>query len=649
MGYNKLNSFPLGSITAKGFLKEQLLRNKDGMGGHLDELEPGMIRDPYLGRTYIKDWNLEDQCGWGAEISGNYWSGLIEVAYSLGDEELIKKVTDWVNEMLKQQREDGYLGTYNGEGINIYDDYNAWGTSSAMRGLIAFYEATKREDVLNAVYRCMLWFCENWSGDKKTCYAGGLIIEPMVFCYKYTHDERLIKFAEEYSDFLCENDVFSISYKSFLEQGLRFNTEHTAGMGVNSRLPAVLYTAVGKADYLQASEKILDEIHEKATHLSGSPVSVAEYLAPVSSTAETEYCSYAFYNETFFYMSYITGKSKYGDRLEEMFYNGAQGARKKDEHAIAYLNAPNQIYATNQSTTGGTCCDMQVYAPCYPVACCPVNAVAVLGSFVRSMMLSGKDGSVYMNAYGPCSLNYGGIKIDEETEYPFRNKVDFIIKTSKSFDIYLRIPSWCKKYTVTINGAEIETDKNPDGFAKVSRDWNEGDKLSVTFEEEIEIVRVDDSRASKKYPIAIKRGPLLYSMQIKEKWEAYEGHPTTPLPDDWHWYNVYPDFKESDCTEPRKRLGLRRNQIDWNVALSEKLNKEDISVEFVETDGYVWENPKIKLRLKGYKAPYLCAPYPMNTFEPFEDKQFVTNELDLTLVPYGCTNLRITYFPIADK
>ena len=39
----------------------------------------------------------------------------------------------------------------------------------------------------------------------------------------------------------------------------------------------------------------------------------------------------------------------------------------------------------------------------------------------------------------------------------------------------------------------------------------------------------------------------------------------------------------------------------------------------------------------------------MRTFEPFGDKQSVTEEMNLTLVPYGCTNLRITYFPKAGK
>ncbi len=643
--YAKAESFPLGSIVAEGFLREQILRNKDGMGGHMDELEPGIIVDPFIKRTRVEGWSDTDQAGWGAEISGNYWSGMIELAYSLNDDELIKKVTGWVDAMMKNQREDGYLGTYT---TNMFEDYNAWGTSCAMRGLIAFYEATGREDVLEAVHRCMLWFVNNWTGDNKTVYAGPILIEPLVFCYYHTGDERLVKFAEEYSDYLCEHDIFLISYKSFLEKGLVFNSEHTAGMGVNSRLPAVLYTAVGKPDYLKASEKILDEIHERATQLSGSPISVVEYLAPISSVNETEYCSYAFYNETFFYMSYITGKSKYGDRLEEMFYNGAQGARRKDERSIAYLNSPNQIYAGTESSTGASCGDMQVYAPCYPTACCPVNAVAVLGNFVRSMMFKGRDGSVYMNVYGPCVLKYEDIEIEEKTEYPFRNTVEFTVKSNKKFDIYLRIPSWCKKYKISINGSESAADKNSDGFARVEREWKCGDILTIVFEEEIEVIRVNDGEGAARFPIAIKRGALLYSLHIPEVWKAYPGHPVTPLPEGWSWFIAEPYSEQPECSDPREILGLKREYISWNVALSENLKKEDISVELVETEDYAWETPKIKLHLKGYKAPYMCALYPNKTFETFGAKQYVTHDVDLTLVPYGCTNLRITYFPIAD-
>ena len=644
--FGKLKRFPLGAIHAQGFLKDQMLRGKDGMAGHLYELEPGMIWDPYINKTHVEAWSGHDQLGWGAEISANYWSGYIQYAFTLNDKEMIDIATDWVNKMLTKQREDGYLGTYYEPDANVYEDYNAWGTYCVMRGLIAFYEVTGRKDVLDAVYNCMLWFTRVWAGDKKTSYAGPMIIEPMVFVYTLTGDERLLSFAEEYAEFLCDHDIFNNSYKAFLEKELLYNCNHTAALGSTIRLPALLYSVTGKEKYLRASERIIEQIRKKGVHLSGAPVSMSEYFGPVGSVTESEYCNFAFFNASYSYMSYITGETKYGDYMEEMFYNAAQGARKKDERAIAYLSAPNQIYATIDSSTAMF--DMQVYAPCYPVSCCPVNAVAVIPEFIRGMMLTDESGNVYMAAYGPCLLDYDNICIEEKTQYPFRNNVLFEIKKSAKYSVFLKIPDWASGYEIKINGENISAAKNADGYAEIHKKWEENDRIEISFKAEIKVIRVDDSNYSKKYPIAFKYGALLYSYHIPEEWKETKGRPTTPLPEGWHWYNVDPTFTPPENYDYHDAMGMKRNAISWNVAIDEKLTANDVTIEECATDGYAWESPYIKLHTHCYKAPYLCAPYPRKTFEPYADKQYVTDKLPLTLVPYGCTNLRITYFPIAD-
>ena len=96
--YNKLHKLPLGSVTARGWLKEQLTRSKHGTGGHLDELEPDMIANPFIDYSCFKrlPGSTEDAkptfaAGWSGEISGTYWTGLVQLAYTLNDEELIAK------------------------------------------------------------------------------------------------------------------------------------------------------------------------------------------------------------------------------------------------------------------------------------------------------------------------------------------------------------------------------------------------------------------------------------------------------------------------------------------------------------------------------------------------------------------------------
>jgi len=169
----------LGAIKAEGFLKDQLVKGKAGMAGHLYELEPEMLASPYVKDVYIKNWSKVEQVGWQAEISGNYWAGYIQHAYVLNDAEMIARATKWVDDVLKTQLDNGYLGTYRHEEDDIYDDYNA-ANAFGYRALIAFYEATGREDVLDALHRTLLWFCDNWAGDKKPVIELITIARPAV-------------------------------------------------------------------------------------------------------------------------------------------------------------------------------------------------------------------------------------------------------------------------------------------------------------------------------------------------------------------------------------------------------------------------------------------------------------------------------------
>lgn len=431
-----------------------------------------------------------------------------------------------------------------------------------------------------------------------------------------------------------------------LREKPRYNSNHTAGIGLSLRLPALVYSLTGNEEYLQASQRRIEALRKQSVQVTGSPATAAEFLAPVGATMETEYCSYAFWNAAYAYMGYITGEAKYGDYMEELFYNGAQGARKKDERAITYLNAPNQVYATAVSSNSAG--DMQVYAPCYPVSCCPVNAVAVVPEFIRGMLLHDAQDNLYVMAYGPCSLRYKDIFLREETMYPFRNTVRFVMECSASFRLYLRIPEWADGYTVHINGAPARDRPAGEGFVMVERAWRPGDTVEIRFQTNVRILTLQDADAAGKFPLAVKYGALVYACHVPEQWTAIAGRPMTPLPDGWSWYEVNPEFEQPDIPDIHERNGKLRDAFSWNVALDERISAADFTVELRDSEGYVWEDAPIRLHTYCYKAPDLWAPYQTKTLEPYGNYQYVTERLPLVLEPYGCTNLRITYFPRAD-
>lgn len=641
--FSKLTTLPLGSVRARGHLREQLIRSKNGMGGHLPEIEPGMIADPYLRKTIVKQWDGGEISGWGAEISGNYYAGLIQLAFTLDDEDLKKQAENWVNAVLKTQRPDGYLGTYREPDAKIYEDYNAWGNACGMRALLFYYEATGRQDVFDAAYRSMLWFCSAWAGNRKTCYAGALITEPMLYCYRLTEDKRLLDFAIEYADYLCEHTIFSNSYRDFLSPKLKYNANHTAAYAVAVRLPALLYAATGEEKYLQASVMGIQKLLDKGVHLSGAPVSQSEYVAPVSATAEAEFCGFTFINTTYIHMAAITGEAKYGDLSETVVYNAANGAKRKDERAIAYLSAPNQITATEESSP---CMgDMQLYSPCYPTSCCAVNSVAIVPELIRGMAATNGEGDLFLTAYGPAEISHAGWHINEETRYPFRDIIKLQVK-NPGRSLYCKLPNWCHNYTVQVNGKEQALLPNENGFLVLS-DFSEAEIL-LTFHAQVRVLHVDDTDAAKKYPLAFMRGALLFSLPIETKWEPFYPKTETPLAPEWPWYRLTPIYPRVDHFDSHERLGYERDLFPWSVAVDEDLRPEDLTVELSESSAYPWEDPPIRLRLPAYRAPLASAPYARRAFLPYGDRLEVTEPLTLTLVPYGATNLRITYFSRAE-
>jgi hypothetical protein len=262
------------------------------------------------------------------------------------------------------------------------------------------------------------------------------------------------------------------------------------------------------------------------------------------------------------------------------------------------------------------------------------------------MLLTDDSDNVYFMAYGPCSLKSGKAALTVDTLYPFRNSVTVRLESECTLTLNLKVPSFASGYSVKINGETVVADVR-DGFIPINRSWKTGDTVTVDFEAKVTTVTLHDDDYSANHPMAIKYGALVYVYHIPERWSKTKGRPMTALPDGWSWYNVSPDFKEADVPDAHERLGLRREQISWNIALDERLEEKDFVIEELPPEGYAWESPMIKLHTHCYKAPHLFPPYPQTTYEPYGEYHEVREKLDLTLVPYGCTNLRITYFPKA--
>jgi hypothetical protein len=217
------------------------------------------------------------------------------------------------------------------------------------------------------------------------------------------------------------------------------------------------------------------------------------------------------------------------------------------------------------------------------------------------------------------------VKLIEETGYPFDHNIKFTIKTPKQviFPLHLRIPSWCDRASIKING-ELWSDPNGNQIVEINRKWKDKDMVELVLP-----MKVTTSRWFNN-SVAVERGPLVYALRIEEEWKNVKGT------------DRYGDYREVRPTTP------------WNYGISEALLKDpatsfEVNVKNKITDA-PWNiaNAPIELRAKGKRIPEwqlyneTAGPLPYSTIRYLKERP----EEIITLIPYGCSTLRISQFPV---
>jgi hypothetical protein len=224
------------------------------------------------------------------------------------------------------------------------------------------------------------------------------------------------------------------------------------------------------------------------------------------------------------------------------------------------------------------------------------------------------------------------VTIVETTDYPFDERIRFTVTAAGPLDfpLYFRVPGWCDEAAIRING-ELHRGGTPAGeMVRIHRRWASGDVVDVELPMTIRFAR------GKNRSVAVERGPLVYSLKVEPLWqkigERFPGFPDWECRADSPWnYGLSLDLREdgsvSDSRSPESYFSVAERQIP--------------------EEGYPWDHAPIELVCKGRRIDDWQAPGPDIT--PDVPKSPVLTdrpEEEITLVPYGCAPVRITYFPV---
>ena len=215
----------------------------------------------------------------------------------------------------------------------------------------------------------------------------------------------------------------------------------------------------------------------------------------------------------------------------------------------------------------------------------------------------------------PLQTKIDGVPVSIElvTDYPFRGQLKYIIKTERpvEFSFYIRIPA--SSGSAMVNGENVKVNT----MHQIARKWQA---------EEVIIVQLDFPIRFEERPRGLKclwRGPLLFSLPIQEEWKRLEY-----TRDGVERKFPYCDYEIS----PKSK---------WNYGFAAETPHAVEEKDFVLP--FFSDHPPVCLIVPMAEVPWKfingrCAITP-------DSNKAISEVQKMRLIPYGCTNLRMTEMP----
>jgi len=610
-------NLPIGSIHPEGWLRNELKLEANGFTGHLTEISQYLQRK---NNAWLSPQGLGIH-GW-EEVP--YWlRGYGDLAYVLHDPAMIKEAKSWIEPIIESQRSDGWFGPRANLTAGDHGKPDVWPNMLALQCLESYYDYTHDQRVLKLMTRYFAW--ENALPDSdllKSYWEYERAADNMasaMWLYNRTGQKSLLALVQKLHR--CgANWVAGVA------------NFHGVNFAQSFREPAELGLITHNAADFAATESDLDAMRQEYGAVPGGMYGADENARPGYSDPRqaTETCAMVEMMMSDEYLLTKTSDAIWADRCEDVTFNDLPASMTANEKALHYLTAPNEATADAKSKAPGVenGGPMFLFNP-FDHRCCQHNSGMGWPKFSENLWMATSGNGLAAVLYAPCSFSAkvgmgATASITESTEYPFRDKILFTIKTSRKdhFAIMMRVPGWCKNPELSLNGHPIKV-VGSEPWIVLDRTWSGKNQLELTLPMPISVVKYPSQGGA----VSVNRGPLSYSLKIGEKftreggtaeWPALSIEPTTP-------WNYGLDLSKSITA---KLLSINPNQV-------QPFSLASAPIELV---AYGRQIPEWGFDQYGLVAT--LQPSPAFTDQPDEK---------LTLVPMGAARLRISEFPVASS
>ena len=467
---------------------------------------------------------------WQAEHMGKWLETACNTMAYKHDAKLRKLVDETVERLIQLQLPDGWLGSYapeyrfqnydwNGnvdkKYVPFYNGpfYDIWCHYLTMLGLMRYYETTGNQPALAAAEKIGNLIIATFGPGKQDLmlinhdhgFGPGVGVFPFSKLYLLTGEVRYRDFANYITTQYGRPGKVPILMTTTAKTGYPFpegaQIKHCEfELCLNGICQ--LYRGTGEEKYLATAHNLYEGYfapQNETLSLHGFKGPPPGIRVPDTYYGFLETCDIVPMLRWYVEMARITGDSQYLDAVEWNLYNALLSRDLPDGSVWPGLDLPQ----TN------------IFHCCY-------SMLAVGLSYIPNWVYFITTNGIMVNLYESSVLSTRvadvPVKLEQTTEYPLDGTVKLRIKPERParFDLSLRIPKWCQRARVLVNGEPVEgAQPVPGTIFKINRHWKTANTVELVFDMPGHAVRREFARNAGQRVMTLERGPLLLAVTTK--------------------------------------------------------------------------------------------------------------------------------------
>ena len=618
---------PAGTIQPEGWLKQQLELQRNGLNGHLGEISAWLQKKDNA-------W-LETGGQWGWEEVPYWLRGYANLVYIVQDNEMMNEARFWIENILKSQREDGNFGpVHSNDGKQDF-----WPNMIVLWIMQSYYEYSNDERVIDFMTKYCNYLLTVPDEDFLYSYwensRGGDNLWSVAWLYNRTGDHNLLTLGEKIHKNTAD-----------WTKSTQLPNWHNVNVAQCFREPATYFMFTGDSSMLSASYNVQSLVRRAFGQVPGGMFGADENarIGFFDPRQGTETCGFVEQMASDEIMLQISGDPYWAENCEDVAFNSYPAALMPDYKALRYITSPNHVVSDSKNhhpgiDNSGPFLSMNPFSS----RCCQHNHGFGWPYYTENLIYATPDNGLAAILYNACKAkvkvgNGTEVTIQEQTNYPFEETIRFTLITPENvtFPLYLRIPSWCKNASITVNGEKLNADLIAGKYARITREWSDADEIVLTVPMEINYRQWQVNKNS----VSVDYGPLSLSLKIDEDYQQKDSRETAIGDSKWQegadasaWptYEIYSASSWNYALQISAPITVERKEWPFN---NNPFTLTTVPLIF-KTRGRL---------IMGWKID----EYGLCGVLPCEDARKSDALDEITLIPMGAARLRIASFPTTE-